>query len=212
MNRSHISPHRSAGLSVLLGLVLVLGSLLPGAQAFAQPNPATAAAPAAAPAAPVPPPPVNFGYQDRAYTIPVTNFASQINDFSGDTVVVGFNAGGPQTYVRTGGVFNLDPSAPTPPPPPPGPCDILAQKSGSSTLNIYDPSSSFPTPTFTASVPDIDLAFVAGCTVVASVMPGSAYPVPPQTVRSFRVLPQGRRYVAVGSERPDCPGLWRTNR
>ena len=32
--------------------------------------------------------------------------------------------------------------------------------------------------TFTASVPDIDLAFVAGCTVVASVMPGSFYPVP----------------------------------
>ena len=82
-----------------------------------------AAAPPAAPQAPtnVPPPPVHFGYQDRAYTIPVTNFASSITDFSGDTVVVSFNAGGPQTYVRTGGVFNLDPSAPPPPPPRPDP-------------------------------------------------------------------------------------------
>ena len=59
------------------------------------------------------PPPVNFGYQDRAYTIPVTNFAIRPPAVSGDTVVVyqePIPSPSPYTFqlnvfVRSGGSF-----------------------------------------------------------------------------------------------------------
>ena len=55
-------------------------------------------------AAPAVPEPVNFGYQNRAYSIPAGNFARS-SDMSGDTVVTGNNRD--DTFFNNAGIANV---------------------------------------------------------------------------------------------------------